>query len=128
MSPSAEFGILKGGFTGCSFSVKLWKLMIKSQNGQAKNTAGGCPQPGLQWQGGHWVSKQLRGRGAGAQCLPGQSTARTPQAWVVGFLFLAALPGGPSAALYPQAGLSADYDEDPEPAKGRQAQHLTVTD
>lgn len=35
-----------------------------------------------------------------------------------------AIPGGPSAVLYPQEGPSADYHEDPEPAEG----NLSVTE
>ena len=38
----------------------------------------------------------------------------------MGFLFPEAIPGGLSAALYHQEGLSADYHEDPEPAEGEQ--------
>ena len=80
---------------------------------------------------GHLNSK---GGGAGStQGSPGWSTTRTfwvcaasashlgGQRWAVS---PAAIPAGPSAALCRREGLSAGYHEDPEPAKGKQVEHL----
>lgn len=94
------------------------------------------PQPRWQRQGRHWVFEQQRGRGAGAKCrLARLQPEHSRSMWlkfltegpVVGFLFPVAIPGGPSAALYPQEGLSAGYHEDLEPAEERQAWNLIVT-